>query len=309
MSTSCDKRWPIEAVILTQPLVNGSLVVGDHLCGFDSNFKNTYLENLAPGVIYIEYHLSDAIKSLYPHLTIKFDSKLVEVNNSFAQFVGCAPPPEKSFSNFLCCFNRSGHSGRQWLCYRLHVLNWFNPEYCSKNFAIQVETSDSCTQEFCQTIVNFGDIDRPMDHQYNQQVLNHKIQQSFLNLVSETISESFVPFVTEKILYPIVNKTLWITYAQPGYHTTVQKLLGFKLHRCFDFSFDQITDPNERLIALTSMLAPFSVMDPAEWQDIYQQEADILEFNFEHCRSGNFIKHLHQFNESECLNYKNILPN
>lgn len=306
MSTSWDNRWPIKGANPTWSLADGSLVAFDHLGGFDSNFKNTYLENLAPGVIHTEYHLSDAIKALYPHLTIKFDSQLTAEHNFFSKFVGCAVPPEKSFANFLCCFNRSGHMSRQWLCHQLHVLNWFNPEYCSKNFVMHAETTDSSTQKFCQTIVTFGDEDRPQDHQYNRQVLDHKIQQSFLHLVSETVGESFVPFVTEKILYPIVNKTLWVTYAQPGYHAAVQKLLGFKTHRCFDFSFDQITDPMERLTALTDMLAPFSAMAPAEWQDIYQQEADILEFNFEHCRSGNFIKHLHQFNESDRHKLKHI---
>jgi len=291
--------WPIKGTDTIRKLADGSLVVSDHLGGFDSKFKNKFLENLDPGVVHTEYYLTDTIKALYPHLTIKFDSRLAVQLNHFTTFVNCDTPPTKQFTNFLCCFNRAGHTSRQQLCWQLHVLDWFNPEYCSKNFIIPSHISGGLSVEFCQTIINFGSIDNPLDHQYNFQELKHKIQHSCINLVSETIGESFVPFPTEKMLYPITNKTLWLAYAQPGYHTTIQKLFGFKLHRCFDYAFDQISDPNYRLAALTDMLAPFYPMRPNEWHDIYLQEADILEFNFEHCRSGRFISHFNQFNESD----------
>jgi hypothetical protein len=298
-----DGTWP------TIPLKDGSLVVYDHLGGFDSNFQNKFLASLPSGTVYTEYCLPQHVKAIYPNLTIKFDSKLATKLNHFNNFVDCEYPPGKVFDNFLCCFNRSNHNSRQWLCWHLYTLDWFNAEYCSKNFVIPTapppgltykthSTHDfSNTELFCNAIVNFGKVDAPINHQYNRSILDEKIQKSFLNLVSETVGESMVPFPTEKLLYPISNKTLWVAYAQPGYHAAIQRLFRFKIHNCFDYSFDSITDPIKRLVALTDMLSKFTNSDT--WKDIYAQEQAVLDFNFEHCRSGNFIKHFDQFDETQ----------
>jgi hypothetical protein len=293
----------------------------DHLGGFDPSFENSILQSFAPGTtVYTEYLLDDTVKCKYPNLTLKFDAKLMIRQNHFVTFKNYATQLGNTVAsqrvNFLCCFNLSGHVGRIWLVSWLHELGWFDDNFCSKHFKIldsqplrelyskyigndyDTAIRQTAREHGSSKIIKFGnDSEMHLRHIDNLPVLEDKNKKSFVNLVSETMPTNVVPFPTEKFLYPIVYKTLWVAYAAPGYHAFVYEKLGFRKYQCFDYSFDQETDPIERLGKITHMLTKFSKMLPAEWEQIYDQEKETIKFNFEHVASGAFIRQLEQFNQ------------
>jgi hypothetical protein len=113
--------------------------------------------------------------------------------------------------------------------------------------------------------------------------------------VSETLATSYYPFVTEKFLYSIVTQGLFLVYAQPGWHDHVEKYYGFKKYtKLFDYGFDSIHNPVERLVELMSMISKFSILTPHEWHDLYLIEQDTIEYNHNHYFSGNYLTMLHR---------------
>lgn len=274
-------------VIQTGP--NGELRYYDHLGGFDSAGYNKVLAGIPAGsTVYIEYNLPVHIKRQYPHIDIKFDSQLMVQNNFLKKYPAEYNPDPKSIINFVCCFNHSYHTGREYLVAKLIENNWFDFDYCTKGFVLDEYPN---TTDAYQRIHIVSGNDKN-DLESNLQTLAPMIQKSFVQIVSETVSESYIPFVTEKLLFPIANKTLWLAYAQPGWYQQVEQLWGFRKHRCFDYSFDNIQDPVHRLDALIDVLRPFSTMSLEQWQSVYQHEQETIEYNFEWARSKQFIEQL-----------------
>jgi hypothetical protein len=213
---------------------------------------------------------------------------------------------------------------RQKLVAWLHELGWFNDNFCSKYFVIEQDLDDvkllyskyighdygrlqkkiSRQQFYCKIVQfdnyaqNSNDKLLHFNHDNNLITLESKNKKSFVNLVSETQPGNYIPFPTEKFLYPVVHKTLWIAHASPGYHKFLNNYLGFRMHQCFDYEFDQELDSVVRIGKITQMLKKFSTMTQDEWHSIYEQEKDTIEFNFEHVASGEFIKHLQQFDQA-----------
>jgi hypothetical protein len=302
----------------------------DHFGGFDSDYNNWLLDTFEPGtIIFTEYLLPDHVKSKYSFLNIVFDADLMIRKNYFQKFVRYATNNtldhklQLDRTNFLSSFNMRKYPERQQLVAWLYELGWFNDECCSKYFVIDQDLDDvkslyskyighdyGCLQkkilrqQFYRKVVQFdnhaqySDDDPPhSSHSDNLITLESKNKKSFVNLVSETQPGNYIPFPTEKFLYPVVHKTLWIAHASPGYHKFLNNYLGFRMHQCFDYEFDQELDPVDRIGKITQMLKIFSSMTQDEWHSIYQQEKDTIEFNFEHVASGEFIKHLQQFDQ------------
>ena len=71
----------------------------------------------------------------------------------------------------------------------------------------------------------FGDYKE--DHAANIYNLENKLTQSFLHIVSETMATSYHPFITEKSLYSIITRGLFLTWGQPRWHAQFEKY-GFK---------------------------------------------------------------------------------
>jgi hypothetical protein len=297
---------------------NNEIIYWDHLGGFDLHGNNEVLKSVpVNSTVHTEYLLPSHIKDLYQGIQIKFDADLM-IQNNFLQSLprSSASAINKKIENFVCCFNRGYHVGREYLVLELFNLGWFNFDYCTKGFELapladNVKTFCSSTpidlknlrKEHTKSADFRNEIrllspDRPYDLEYNINLLSLKIQKSFVQIVSETVPESYVPFPTEKLLFPIVNKTLWVAYAQLDYHNWITHHFGFKKHKIFDYEFDSIADPSLRLKALTNMLARFSTMTQDEWHDIYQQEKEVIEFNFEWAQSKKFITHLKNFDEA-----------
>jgi len=107
------------------------------------------------------------------------------------------------------------------------------------------------------------------------------------------VATSYQPFVTEKFLYSIVTRGLFLAYAQPGWHNHLEKYYGFKRYtKLFDYRFDTIENPIERLVELMTMISKFSVLSTDDWRDLYEMESDTIEFNYDHYFSEDYLKHL-----------------
>ena len=287
----------------------------DHLNGFDVDCKNQIFDHIQSASkkntkIICNYILDDTVKQNYDNLEFEF-TLYTPIWDSLCKY---SPNTVINFKNFLCSFNGSDHLSRQFLTSALHKFKYFNFDYCSKNFVAGRDRVDGNLQLFCDSkkesfyrkfiIDDSADATEfynntvgfdysPNDHVYNIQQLEQKLINSFVNVVSETLGTSYYPFVTEKFLYSVVTKGLFVTYGQPGWHEHVEKYYGFKRYtKLFDYRFDAIANPIERLIELISMLSKFSKLSRLGWHDLYLLEKDTIEFNYNHYYSKNYLMHL-----------------
>jgi hypothetical protein len=287
----------------------------DHLGGFSADLANQLIESLPCRSIEAatEYILSDKIKQKYPHIKFSFNiNKKAQILNKLLDY---KVHPELTFQNFVCSFNGSTHVSRKFLVAILHRFGYFDPVYSSKNFVFTADKldghlqdythdqsqqfyrkffiSDNC-QTFFDTVYSFGHV--KFDHGSNIYNLEKQLTQSFLHVVSESMATSYYPIVTEKFLYSVVTRGLFLSYAQPGWHEHVEKYYGFRLYnKLFDYRFDAIQNPVERLVELVSMISKFSVLSPDDWKDLYALEQESIEYNHNHYLSGDYLKNLKRF--------------
>jgi hypothetical protein len=289
-----------------------SVLLLDHLNGFDSGYDNQILTILNKKLQsrYKIWHvqiLDKLVKSRYNNLEIEFDFQS-QYKRLWVPFASYNQHPNIDYKNFICSFNGSDHVSRKLLVAILERFGYFTTNYCSKNFVFTRDTLDGHITDYvdnqnnfyCKFFIadnsdvffnkvnSFGHVQ--YDHKRNIYNLEHKLTQSFLHIVSETIATSYVPFVTEKFLYSIVTRGLFLAYAQPGWHDHVEKYYGFKRYtKLFDYRFDSIQNPVERLVELMSMISKFSILTPHEWHELYLIEQDTIEYNYNHYFSGNYL--------------------
>jgi hypothetical protein len=275
----------------------------DHFGHFPTNFKNQILNLIPPGyTVYSEYFFPDEVKIAYPEFEFRFSAWLYNYGNhtyNMSELAAQTQKPELNFKNFLCCFNRSKNGSRYALLARLHELGWYNEKCCTKHFSIDfnqikdsVKNPDAIDPTFLKS-VNIFDFVCPLDHDKNFAVLSPIIQDCFLNLVSETISlDTLVPFPTEKFLYAIANRRLWVAVAPPDYHKMINQTFGFELYSCFNYNFDSVWDSRSRLETLLAMLDRFSHMTTEQWQEVYETQQQQIEYNYRHLASFGFFDQL-----------------
>jgi hypothetical protein len=303
-------RYPYEDLYTTnidEPL----LKIVDHLSGFDIDLKNSVLDYVQKSVnkkttVLVDYVIDPKVKINYPLLRFKWQDTWV--NNCFRAYT---IHPEINYKNFVCSFNGSAHVSRKLLVSALEQFKFFNTNYCSKNFSYTSDILDGHISDyvdnknrfyrkffisdnsdtFFNTIYSF-DYTR-FDHAKNIYNLEHKLTQSFLHIVSESLATSYYPFMSEKFLYSVITRGLFLTYAQPDWHEHLEKYYGFRKYtRLFDYRFDSIQNPVERLVELMSMISKFSILSTDDWHDLYEMESDTIEFNYNHYFSGDYLKHL-----------------
>jgi len=284
----------------------------DHAGGFDFDHTNSFLESVKhiPVEVHTEYILSQEVRQCYPNIEFKFLYHAKQlILNSLANYKNLH---QTNFNNFICCFNGSEHVGRKLLIGALRKRNWFDPKYCSKNFSYTVDMLDGhiddladnprlyrkffdlSDNDFAQELNSFG-YDR-FDHSNNIYKIDSKISQSFVHVVSETLSSSYHPFVTEKFLYSVVTKGLFVAYAQPGWHQHVLQHFGFKPYQIlFNYEFDLVANPVLRLVELLCMLSKYSGLSKSDWHDLYELERDTIEFNYNHYFSQDYLKCLAKY--------------
>ena len=302
---------------------DNNLWIHDHLGGFDINLESDVLNSAVQfakenniSTIEVGYVFSDYFSRRYG-INFSYRQKLVG-GNGWEDLTSYTRHPHINYKNFICSFNGSGHVSRQLLSSILENQGLFNSDYSSKNFKgsndkilgqlntldlteDEIELYDKFfknTNEFNDTVYSFGHV--RFDHGNNIYNLESKLTQSFVHVVSETMATSYYPFVTEKFLYSIVTRGLFVAYAQPGWHTHLEKYYGFKLYdKIFDYSFDSIQNPVKRLIKLIEMLSKFSKLSADDWRDLwFMLEKDTIEYNYNHYFSGDYSKHIKQFDKT-----------
>lgn len=303
-------------------LLNGNIELGysttirDHLNGFKEDMSNDILDFLVEkeyqGELYSQYMFDDRILKKYP-LDFKFDIE-TQCEIIMRHFYGYKTPPEIEFENLVCTFNGAAHISRQLLVSCLHNFGMFNPTYSSKNFTFSRDNIDGIIQSYCGeddafynkfilTTPSFGNTIYCDDytrykHWDNVKNLEGRIRKSFVHVVSETMATSYYPFVTEKFLYSVVTKGLFVAYGQPGWHNQIESNYGFKLYcRIFDYSFDNIQNPVKRLIALVSMIQKFGMLSYDDLYDLYLMEKDTIEFNYDHYYTNGYMEYLRKWIE------------
>lgn len=308
-------RYPYTEILSwdSQPLPD-VITIQDHIGGHRPDRSNEIfnclddLANKQNKKLLVCYHsfLDHTVTSHYPNLTFKFDYEFQDRIN-LKGFHEYTIHPELDFKNFLCSFNGTSHISRKLLTSIINKFGLFDPKYCSKNFSYDSNTIDghvsdylsiekhstynkffSNPEEFNQTIYSYGH--NRYGHNNNIYTLEDKLTQSFLHIVSETQATSYYPFVTEKFLYSVVTRGLFLAYAQPGWHSHVEKYYGFKRYtKLFDYSFDNIENPVERLVELMSMILKFSLLSSDDWRDLYLLEQETVEYNYDHYFSRRYI--------------------
>tara|TARA_R110000868_G_C10904576_1_gene764529 strand:+ start:267 stop:1214 length:948 start_codon:yes stop_codon:yes gene_type:complete len=288
----------------------------DHMGGFDVEFKNSILDHISsvvtqPTTILTYYIVNDYVKKNYPNLIFKLDpfqGRLCQLFNTYTQH------PTIELENFICSFNGSDHVSRKLLVSILQKFGYFSLDYCSKNFTYTTDILDGHihdyvsddnsffrkffisddSEEFFQSINSFGHV--RYKHNKNIYNLESKLTKSFLHIVSETMATNCHPFISEKPFYSIVTRGLFVSYAQPGWHEHFEKYVGFKKYtKLFDYRFDNIQNPVERLVELVTMIGKFSKLTPFEWHDLYLIEQDNIEFNYDHYFSKNYLAELKKY--------------
>lgn len=296
----------------------GNICLIDHLGGFDENKSNKVLSLLDQShqcdKVYWHQFLEPEMKSMYANLMIHFDADLQDELN-FNFFSKYRLHPEQKFQSFLCSFNGSDHVGRNLLLAALQRWRYFDPKICSKNLRFTVDKLDGHlgdyfdhdrhrfyrpffighnSERFFDEIYSFDR--KQSDHAQNIYNLEHQITASFLHVVSETMATSYYPFVTEKFLYSVVTRGLFLAYAQPSWHDHVERYYGFrKYDKIFDYRFDTIQNPVERLVELMSMISKFSVLSSGDWRDLYEMESETVEYNYDHYFSKRYLDNLKKY--------------
>jgi hypothetical protein len=292
------------------------ITLEDHLNGFDQECNNkilTDIDNYSKNnnkrtVVYYHQILDAPIKEKYSNLDLRF--KLANARHMlWEQFESYNQHPVIEYKNFICSFNGSDHISRKLLVAILERFGYFTANYCSKNFVFTKDKLDGHITDyvgnqdnfyrkffiadnsdvFFNTSNSFGHVQ--YNHKQNIYNLENKLTQSFLHLVSETMATSYVPFVTEKFLYSVVTRGLFLSYAQPGWHAHVEKHFGFKRYtKLFDYEFDSVQNPVERLVKLIEMISKFNLLTPDDWKDLYQIEQETIEYNYHHYFSQDYLK-------------------
>jgi hypothetical protein len=288
----------------------------DHLNGFKEDYSNEYLDLLKGREVEIFYinYLKPEIHQRYPNIKFRFDANLA--NDFYLKDTYNLNSLSKiKFDNikkFLCCFNYSAHPGRLLLTSALFKMKMWDNETCTKYFENNVDQMDGYIQsravnerlytkliidrsneglKFYRTRFEQNLHINQVGRFENYMNVKELINKSFISLVSETIPTTFHPYVTEKVLFPIITSSIWIANAQPGYHKYLQDIYGFRLfEEIFDYSFDAIKDPVLRMVTMLNMISKYQHLTTDEWEDIKNMVKDKIQFNRNHYFSGNYFK-------------------
>lgn len=289
----------------------------DNIHGFDENYNSPvldYISTIDNAVVDYEHYLPEFIKEKYSNLNITFNLDLY-YKNLLGRMHGYEMPFEKNkLKNFLCCFSGSEHVSRQFLSAILSKSKLWNNNYCTKNFSYTLDQLDGnisyyldekSTRLYRKFFVDYdSDIYstiNAINYKHIKNLLNLKVIdryfiESFIAIVPECLGTSSVPYITEKFLNPVLTKTLFVSYGQPGWHDTLVKVHGFKLYdKIFDYSFDQINNPVIRLVKLIEMVSKFQHLTELDWHDLYLIEKDTIEYNYDYYHSKSYLKNLAKF--------------
>lgn len=302
----------------------------DHLGGFGPDKRNRILDYLNDRAksdnrvinLFLDYDPRQ-FASNYKNLEMGYALYSGRANSEklLNKFIDYKEHPVLDFKNFVCSFNGHPHMSRWLLTSLLKKFNWFSPAYCTQNFVLEPDKIDGCIQSlvpnedrFYRKFFVHTDILEEhsinyerFDHLTNVKTLETPLTQSFLHLVSETMATSYCPIMTEKFYYSIVTRGLFLAFAPPNWHKTIEDVCGFKLYsRLFDYGFDKIENPVKRLIEMTSMISKFSHLSMNDLHDLYLMELDTINYNYDHFMGGAIWTHIEQVSSTHYPDYGTI---
>lgn len=226
----------------------------------------------------------------------------------------------KNIEHTVCSFNGSFHWSRMFFILALYQSGLWNDKFCSKSKKlivrgrdmlsvlqshglekIMVDTKQKDFRKFLLHVNEF-EYDR-YNHFNNVKVLNNIMNKTFVNAISETYAEGLQPWITEKTFYGVVTKSLTLTLGQYKWYKVFNECYGFKNFNCFDYNFDSNPDLFTRILSITDQLVKMSHLTKEEKQFVYENNKEVLEYNYHHFMSGEWIK----FCESATKNLDKIL--
>jgi len=123
-------------------------------------------------------------------------------------------------------------------------------------------------------------------------------QQAFLHVVTETVYHYPSTYLSEKPIKPIVCKRPFVIVGPAGSLASLRNI-GFRtFHAFWDESYDDITDPEKRLLAVVDIVEWVSAKSLVQVQSLCTSMTDVLNYNF-----AFYQKHFHN-RESERLEAK-----
>jgi len=222
----------------------------------------------------------------------------------------------KDVEHTVSSFNGSLHPTRTLLCLDLLKNNLWN-KYCTKAFTetpsmpslhghlpsnYQKDIVKILGQKKIKTFLGTTntieyDQETRFQHDKNFILLKPFMDKTLINIFtpSPNGTKRDSPSVDEKQILPIATKSMWIGYACAGYHRFVEQFYGFKLfENTFDYSFDSELNFFIRLQKITSQISEIDKLSQTDKMKIHNDNLDIIEYNYEHLRSGAWISHSKQ---------------
>ena len=218
---------------------------------------------------------------------------------------------KQKFKHIVSTFNGTWHWSRMFMIIYLYQKGLWHDEYCSKSKlltckldklyqwqgrGLQDIIGDMPTDKIKKFLLHHNEFeynDR-FDWQTNIKTLSPIMKKTFVNLVGETFAEGTEPFYSEKPFQAIINKSLSLVLAQPDYYKVLEACFGFKKLRCFDYSFDQEKNFIKRIILIIDQIKYLSRKGPHGQKSIYNDNKDILDYNFNHFMSGKWMTQCEQ---------------
>ena len=282
------------------------LYIADHLGGF-SKGRCRFLDNLYD-------KLGNRWNIVTQYLDIPYKQDFFKNLEFYYMFWGHAkdkqyPIAFRSVKHSVSCFNGAQNAGRNMTVAFLMKNHMWKKEVCSCNYLFQAEKVDGFINQLVKNekiVRKFfitqgvweprGFDYQPFNHSHNLDILANKIRTTFLQVVTETVPNSEIPFVTEKFTYPVLNRRPFIAIAQPGWHRFISDVMGFKLYdEIFDYSFDSETDPVKRWMGVYTQLIKLHTLSADDLIEILIEIKDKLDYNLDHYKSDNFMQ--------EAINY------
>jgi hypothetical protein len=126
-------------------------------------------------------------------------------------------------------------------------------------------------------------------------------QQAFVHVVTETVFNYPVPFITEKTFKPIANKRPFVIVGASGSVANL-RALGFKtFNNYWDEGYDSIEDPNQRLAAIVEVVKFICSHSISELQNLCVDMEEVLNYNFTFYVNEFRNQELKKF-EQACIN-------
>ena len=231
------------------------------------------------------------------NLKVKWNPNTGYLDKAYKQAKHLDLPTNKNIKHTVCSFNGGYTLQRTALCLLLYKHNLWTKQNCSKIFVSNTDCLKN-THKVNKHIKSLGQKNikqflkhqnniegKTVDYAHRASVQKSIMDNTFINVIGGPGGEHPVisPYVDEKILMPIINRSLWIMCSTAGWYAYLEKHYGFKLfHDVIDYKFDSIVDWEDRLLHIMDQLVQLNRLSRSKQQKIYEQQKEIIDYNYNH---------------------------